>query len=31
MAHVRRHAHQAPGPMLRITGRQLAAYGYRLC
>ncbi|MGD9543592.1 MAG: hypothetical protein AB7F41_12595 [Methylocystis sp.] len=31
MAHVRRHGHHAPGPMLRITGRQLAAYGYRLC
>ncbi len=31
MAHVRRHGNQAPAPMMRITGRQLAAYGYRLC
>ncbi len=31
MAHVYRNGNQAPGPMLRITGRQLAAYGYRLC
>ncbi len=31
LAHVRRHGHAVPGPMLRITGRQLAAFGYRLC
>lgn len=31
MAHVHRYGNQAPAPMMRITGRQLAAYGYRLC
>lgn len=31
LAHVRRTGYAAPGPMLRITGRQLAALGYRLC
>ncbi len=31
LAHVRSTGYAAPGPMLRVTGRQLAALGYRLC
>lgn len=31
LEHVRRSGAVAPGPMLRMSGRQLAGLGYRLC
>jgi hypothetical protein len=31
LAHVRNTGHAAPGPLLKLSGLQLASLGYRLC
>jgi len=31
LAHVRATGHMTPGPLMRLTGLQLASLGYRLC
>ena len=31
IAHVRATAHMTPGPLMRLSGMQLASLGYRLC